>query len=178
MFSKSGGKKFVFRYPKISDSENIWRFYNKAIKEALKKGGNISSIKQVSLADEKKWVRDSIKKDENRKSVHIFVEYDNRIIGNSSIEKVGQAKNHVGNFGIVLLEKFTGKGIGARLMNKTIQLSKSKLRLEAIELRVFGNNKRAQNLYKKMGFKKVGRIKRGIKIKNSYQDDVIMVRYL
>ncbi len=172
------GKKIVIRHPKISDTRKVWKFYNQAIRESLAGGGFISRITPVSLKEEKKWVEGVIKKVRNKKCIQLLVECDNKIIGSLSVEKGDQAENHVGNFGIVLLEEFTGKGIGTRFMSKIIQLSKSGLDIEIVKLSVFGNNKRAQKLYKKLGFKEVGRIKNGIKVRGKYQDCITMVKYL
>ncbi len=39
-------------------------------------------------------------------------------------------------------------------------------------------NKIAQNLYRKMGFKKIGIVKKGIQYYGKYEDYIIMVRHI
>ena len=171
------GKKIIFRYPKLSDTKKIWKFYNRSIKESLQKGGLLSSVKSVTLKEERIWIKNQIKKIKKKDCVYILAEQQGKIIGTASVERVRNAQSHAGVFGIVILEKFTGKGLGTMLMNKIIQLAKKELKVEIIKLGVFGNNKRAQNLYTKLGFKETGRIKNGIKVKGRYQDEITMVKY-
>ena len=173
------GKKIIFRYPKISDSKPAMEFYNKSIKENLDAGGRLNDLKPVSAEKERKWLEEIIRKIKNKEALQIFAECESKIIGSSGISiSRNSAKSHAGDFGITILEEFTGKGLGTKLMNKTIEIGTADLGIEMVVLHVFSKNKRAINLYKKMGFKEAGRIKNGIKVGVKYQDDITMVKYL
>ena len=173
------GKKIIFRYPRITDSKIAMEFYNKSIKENLDAGGRLNDLKPIGLIKEKKWLAETIQKIDHKEAVHIFAECENKIIGSSGISITrDRAVSHVGDFGIVILEEFTGKGLGTTLMKTVIGMAKNKLGIELIKLEVFSQNKRAINLYNKMGFKEVGRIKKGRKVNGKYHDDVMMVKYL
>ncbi len=58
LYVEKNGKKtpVIIRYPKKSDVKEVWRFYNKVIKETE----NLSRISPVSLKDERKWIYDVI----------------------------------------------------------------------------------------------------------------------
>lgn len=173
------GKKIILRFPKPSDYKKCHKFYNQAIKESLEGGGFISSTKPVTLQSEKRWVTDIIKKIKKKKAVCILAEYHGRIIGNTDIRKEEfGAIGHIGNFGIVILHEFTRKGLGTRMMEEILPLAKKQLKIEIVKLGVFSNNKRAIRLYKKMGFKEAGKIKKGVKVKGRYQDHIQMVKHL
>ncbi|MCK4429215.1 MAG: GNAT family N-acetyltransferase, partial [Candidatus Aenigmarchaeota archaeon] len=64
------------------------------------------------------------------------------------------------------------------LMQELIKEAKKNLKIEIIELEVFAENKVALTLYKKVGFKKIGIVRKGYKKKRKYFDRVLMVKYL
>ena len=173
------GKKVVFRYPKRYDLEGIWKFYNKAIRESIAAGGNLSRHSKVTLKEESKWLRTAIERIRKKESIYLLVEAEGEIVGSSSID-LGpeESGKHVGFFGIALLESFTGIGIGTRLTKYIIEKARESLKIEIVRLNVFSNNIRAYKMYRNLGFHEIGRIKRGSKIKGRYSDDVIMVKYL
>ena len=173
------GKDIILRYPEKSDAKKLQKFINAAVKESLSQGGHLARTRPVSLSGEEIWVRDLIKKIENNKEVHVVAEYNKKIIGNADIRKESHDANaHIGVFGIVVLKEFTSKGLGTVLAEKIIKLAENKLKIEIVKLSVFENNKRAQGLYRKLGFEEIGRIKRGRKIKGKYADEILMVKYL
>lgn len=174
-----GCEKVILRYPKLSDYKQIWKFYNKAIKESLAGGGFLSRIRPVNLKEEKEWVKSAIEKTKKKKSIYMIAECNGRVIGATDVNKAPEdALAHTGTFGIAILEEFAGRGLGTRMMEKIINLAKSRLNIEIVKLSVFSNNKRAQGLYSKMRFVECGRISKGRKIKGKYGDEIIMVKYL
>ncbi len=173
------GKKVVLRYPKLSDCQKLQKFINQAIRESLNLGGNLGRTGFVTLSVEKKWLNGMIEGIKKKKVVFVLAECENRIVGSTEISKGDRdAYKHMGEFGIAVLEEFTGKGLGTKLTQIIINLAKKNLKTEIVKLSVFSNNKRAQGLYKKLGFKEIGRIKKGRKVKGKYADDVFMVKYL
>ena len=170
------GKKIpvIIRYPKKSDVNGIWKFYNKVIKETE----FLSRITPVSLKDEKKWVANAIKSMKKGNSAYIIIESDGKIVGSSTVErKSEEVHKHVGGFGIAILQEYTGIGLGRRLM-ELIEKEAKNMELEIIQLSVYGKNKVAHGLYKKTGFIEACKIPKLIKRKNSYDDDIIMYKAL
>lgn len=175
-YAEKNGKKIpvIIRYPKKSDVKEIWKFYNKVIKET----DFLARMTSISMKDERKWILDTVSSMRKNNKVQIFAESNGRIIGSASIErKRHQRKNQVGDFGIAILQEFSGLGIGKHMMDNTEKDAK-KMKFEMIELGVYGKNKIAQNLYDKMGFKVAGKIPKSVKSRKGYDDDIIMYKVL
>lgn len=79
---------------------------------------------------------------------------------------------HVGRLGMGVVREFRGQGIGARLLDATINQGRA-VGLEKIELSVYASNKPAIALYEKHGFVEESRKKQGRLIDGAY-DDVLL----
>ncbi|MFQ6074057.1 MAG: GNAT family N-acetyltransferase [Candidatus Bathyarchaeia archaeon] len=78
-------------------------------------------------------------------------------------------------FGIYLKRQYRSKGIGTRLLKRIIEIARLK-GFEMMKLTVFQTNQQALRLYKKFGFREIGRIRGGVKFLNgTYTDDIVMV---
>ncbi len=111
---------------------------------------------------------------------------DEFLIGAFDKEKmvgcVGAAKygthikyRHKLGLGISILEEFCNGGLGTAMMEYAIESAK-KTNIEQLMLGVYDDNKRAQALYKKVGFVEWGREPRAFKHKDgTYHDEIQMV---
>lgn len=102
------------------------------------------------------------------------------LAGNAGLSCAGNyiKIKHRAEFGISIKEKFWGNGIGSILLSEIIKVADI-IGYEQIELTVFSDNFKAQNLYKKYGFEIWGRNKNGYRLKDgSYRDELIMGRML
>ena len=168
------GKEIVFRTPTIKDSANVCAFYNKVIKETQ----FLSRITPVTLKEEKKWVESMGKKVKKKDAVYIGAFFSGKLIGSTSVErKSEQTQKHVGFFGICILQEFTGKGIGKKLMELAEKNARG-MKIEIMFLSVYGQNNIAQGLYRKMGFNEIGKMSNGIKHGSEYDDDILMCKVL
>lgn len=86
-------------------------------------------------------------------------------------------QRHRGSLGMGILPEYRGMGIGVRLMKAALMQAK-KCKLEKVELQVYTSNKRAVALYKKMGFKVEGEIKRYRKVGKKYFNCFCMGKFL
>ena len=164
----------IIRYPKKTDLREIWKFYNKVIKETE----GLSRVSPVTLGDEKKWIDDVLKSIKRDDKCQILAEANQNIVGSVGIHRLlEERRKHVGGFGIAILQEYAGLGLGKKLMEK-IEEDAMKMNLRIIELHVHGKNKIAQNLYKKMGFKIAGKTPKAVKIRGGYDDDVLMYKVL
>jgi len=101
--------------------------------------------------------------------------FNGEVTGGVSVSK---EKNGIGNLGISIKKDFRGLGLGEKLLKKAITDGAKKFNLRIITLEVLKINKIAINLYKKLGFEKVGVLKNGAKYYDRYEDAVIMAKYL
>ncbi len=170
------GKKLhvVFRYPRLSDVDGLLRFINAVMRESEFLRPN----KRITKEEELKWLRSVIGEMKNGNSSHVAVEINDRISGGGGVSTMNGASSHVGGPAIALRDKYTNLGIGTRLMGVLMGEAR-KLGVEVMKLSVFEKNVRAQHLYKKLGFKRVGVVPKTRKSKDgSYQGEVIMYKII
>lgn len=98
-----------------------------------------------------------------------------RVVGFASLYRFGlPALSHNARFGIGLLPGYRELGLGTKLMAKLLKMSRRKF--DVVYLEVFGKNRRAQKLYRKMGFETCGRIKNYVKGLKYGADDALLMQ--
>lgn len=84
-----------------------------------------------------------------------------------------QTECHVGVMGCGLLPEFRGRGLGAKLIAKTMKKAED-IGLKRVELTVNADNKNAVGLYQKLGFEIEGIKKKASLIDGKYVDIYMM----
>lgn len=147
--------KITIRKIKLSDAKEMNKTFNRAVK--TKEG--IHRLTPSSLKDSKEWLKGVLKKQKKGKAVQ-FVAYEGKTYAGSAGISIGDNREkHSGEFGILIDDKYRGKGLGKILMKLCLDWSKKK-NLKFVHLYVYENNKIAQKLYKKSGFKTVATLKK------------------
>ena len=168
------GTDIVIRYPKMSNAKELWKFINTLSKERtfiLYQG------EKVSLKKETEWLEKTMQRMKKKEEVGLSVFIGKKIIGMSGVRMGNKIKSHIGNFGILIRKEYRGEGIGWLLMNEVMMEAKKNLKnLKIVTLDVFEANKIAQNLYKKMGFKKYGFLPEGLMYRGGYTGDISMYK--
>ncbi len=117
-----------------------------------------------------KFVLDNI---ESNNAQYVAV-LENQIIGWADIIPSNRnTMTHVGHLGMGVLASFRGKGIGSRLLEKTIAHAWEQ-KLTRLELEVFSDNEIAIQLYKKNRFEIEGIKKCARLFENKYQNITVM----
>lgn len=168
------GKSYLIRYPNLSDANELHRYIN-----ALSKEKTFVSFQgeEISLEDEIEYVKSSLKKIDEKKSVQLIVECDNKIVGVSGIDSKPRVNSHVGVFGISIAKDFRGQGIGKKLIESVLKETENNLKhIKVIQLECFANNENACNLYKSVGFKEYGKLPKGIQYKGELVDEILMYK--
>lgn len=84
---------------------------------------------------------------------------------------------HCVDLGMAILPGYREQGLGTKLLAGLLKMCRGKY--DSVALFVFGKNKRAQGLYKKMGFKPCGGIKNAVKgLAYGYDDTLLMQKQL
>ena len=172
-----GGKKIKIRKLSRNDLRNVKKFRD-YINALVEENVQVIMNRRVSLKEEKKWLKEELKKIKNRKKIKLIAEKDNLIVGIVDIPVGSGRQSHVGDFGISIRNGYRGIGLGTYLMQKIIKLAKKELKPKPkiIRLSVFPTNKLAIGLYKKFGFKKVAKIPKQFKYKGKLIDEIIMIK--
>ncbi len=168
------GNKIVLRYPRLSDVGDFLHHINSMVEERT----FLSTSKKKTRKEEVRWLRGVLKSIRENKDVVVALEMNGKIMGSVMVRSEGECKEHVGNLGISLDKEARGMGLGKLLMKTGIDESAKKMKLKIIRLSLFAPNRVAYNLYRKMGFVEVGRVRKGMSHYGKYVDEIEMAKYL
>lgn len=163
------GKRVILRRPRWEDLDDLLAFINSLVDE----GADILQEKHVTREEEADWLGKLLASIEKGKTIGIVAEVDGKVVANSSVTFREGPMSHVGTLAIGVEKEYRRIGIGKELMKALIEESK-KAGLKVLVLSVMGSNKVAKTLYTKMGFKKAGKIPKGVFRKGRYIDLVRM----
>ena len=167
-FQLKDGRMVIFDELKEQDLRELIEVHNSVIEEGLYFHRN-EGLPNLETARE--WYQNHIKAG----LFYLATRVNRELVGGATIEPGPGKASHVAYFGIYLKRQFRSIGIGTRLIKRIIEIAQQK-GFEIIKLTVFQTNRQAFRLYKKFGFREIGRIKGGVKLLDgTYTDEIIMV---
>ena len=116
-------------------------------------------------------------KAESEREVEILAVVNGELAGSAGIHALG-AKckiRHRADFGISVLKKYWGLGIGRSLTEACIECAKA-AGYTQLELDVIADNERAAALYRSLGFTECGRNPRGMRSRTAGYQEVVSMR--
>ncbi|HNY35779.1 MAG TPA: GNAT family protein [Candidatus Pacearchaeota archaeon] len=168
-------EKIIFREPAISDVKSALEMINSLVKEKA----YILAQEKLTLNEEKKFFKKLLKEIETKTRVTLIIDVSEKCCGIGDISLIDKGvRKHVGELGILLKKEIRGRGLGEKLLKKVIEKAHKELKVKIVTLYAYSKNKVAINLYKKMGFKKLGTIKKGASHYGKLMDKDIMVKYI
>jgi RimJ/RimL family protein N-acetyltransferase len=128
-----------------------------------------------SRGDERRNVK-SVRRDPN---VAVFVaEAPDGVVGRLSIARDrGPYSSHVAELGLMVAANSRRRGIGTALMEEAVKWARGS-GITKLELTVFPHNEPAISLYRKLGFREEGLLRRRYFIQDRYVDAMLMARDL
>lgn len=127
---------------------------------------------QKTIEQIEEFIESTSKKDN---ALFIVAEVNGKVIGNLNFSAgLSPRTTHVGEFGVSVLKKYWGNGIGEELIKYLIEWSKKSGIIRKINLRVRTDNKRGTNLYKKLGFSQEGILTRDFFINGKFYNSISM----
>ncbi len=129
---------------------------------------------QFDAARESQFLK---KKADSDNEIEIIAMVDGVIAGTAGIEAAGMKYKirHRAEFGVSVLKKFWGLGIGQALMTSCIECAKT-AGYSQLELSVAAENIRALSMYKKAGFVEYGRNPKGFNSRITGFQEVVYMR--
>jgi len=167
--------EMIIESPNLADAKEIIQFLKVVQGETdfLAKGKEDVSI---AKKQEEKFINNI---NQSQKSLFLIVRYKDKIVATLTITSDKTPRtSHKAEFGMAVLKKCWGIGIGTNLINLMLEFAK-KVGLVRIELKVDADNVRAINLYKKFDFKIEGKLESyKMTDKDIYKDGLIMAKIL
>lgn len=170
-FAANDGRRVILRSIRWEDLDDCIEFINSLVEEEA----DILRDTKVSRQEEAEWLGRRLARIDKGEIIDIVAQVDGKMVANSEVEKRSGPMSHVGYLGIAIKSGYRGIGIGTKIMQALIEKSK-KVGLKILVLDVHDTNETAKALYKKMGFREVGRIPKGICKDGKYIDLVRMTR--
>ena len=128
-----------------------------------------------TLKEEKKWVKDRLAGIRKGKEILICAFDGKKLVGTCDAKRgYGKESRNV-EIGLAISKKYRGRGLGEKLIRKTIALVKKRLKPKNIHLRYVNGNTPAKNLYKKVGFREVARMPNWVLHRGKYRSSVFML---
>jgi len=172
-FKLKDGREAIIRTPRWEDLDDLMDFINSLVRE----GAPILREEEVNRIEEAEWLAKQLVRREKGELIHFVAEVDGKVVASAEIGKRRGHQKHVGVLGIAVKSGYRRLGIATKLVETLLQEAKRQ-GLKVIVLDVYEKNLPALNLYRKMGFKEVGRIPKAIFWKGEYIDDIQMVNVL
>ncbi|RLQ92432.1 GNAT family N-acetyltransferase [Falsibacillus albus] len=165
----------MIRTGKIEDSDALLELQRSVVSEekyliALREEFN------KTPAEQREWVQNIM---ENKNETFFVAEIDGEVVGWIVFTATQNRKRlaHTGTFGMMIGEKYRGRGIGKLLLSALMDWAEKNPVIEKVSLGVFSTNERAIALYKKMGFIEEGRKIKEFKFDDDvYVDDILMYK--
>lgn len=176
-FLLSNGQQLRIRDATIEDAAALLRMFQQAVSESDYLMTTPAEAQKLSLEQEKEFISTY---QNNPNQLFLICEVNGLVSGSLSITRARLSKqHHVGEFGIVVLQKYWNLGIARRMMNAMQQWVENHSAIRYIHLSVLANNEKALHLYRNFGFTEEGRKPKAV-LQNgqSYQDIILMGKWI
>jgi RimJ/RimL family protein N-acetyltransferase len=159
----------IIRELQIEDAENFLNLLNKTDTETtflLYENGE----RKTTVEEQRKTIQKGIEK-----GVLTFVLEDNKKLAGYIWGNIftTNRKKHCMYLAVAILQEYTGKGYGTKLMN-TLEKQAIESGINRLELEVSKENKVAISLYQKIGFEVEGVKRSAFLVNGNYEDELIM----
>lgn len=157
-----------------------WSLYKELRLKALRQDSIafLDSFEEALDKVDDYWMRHLNASEED--SITLFARASNKLVGMIAILFNTKVKTkHVAEIvGMYVDPKHRGKGIGIKLMQEIENKVREREDIKKIKLEVVETQEAAINLYKKQGFKVVGKLQNEFFEKGKYYDNLIMEKLL
>ena len=166
-FKLADGQTVTFEELKEKDLPGVVEALNSVISEDVYL---LFNEEITDMEEERRWYYDHMRAG----MTYLVARVNGKVVGGASIEPKRAKSSHVVVYGIFIMNKYRGLGIGTELTKAMIEIAK-KRGFEIMQLSVYASNPRAKHVYEKCGFSEVGTIKNGVKMRDgTYTDEIFM----
>jgi len=164
------GRTVLLRRPEAKDLRKIMKHINAIIDE----DAPIELNKRITLAAERKWMKNMLEDVKSGKTHVIVADFDGKIVGETNLTRGRGRSSHVAEYGISVAKAYRRLGVGSALTKYILDIGRRDRNIKVITLRVYEFNKKAMRMYEKFGFRKVARLSRRVAYKGKLYDAFVM----
>ena len=170
------GRQIIIRKIQRRDVHGIWENFNEVVEEKIYLPVYTPLINDM---DKMYWY-DNLTDAEN---IGVIAEdfnqsFRRRVVAQCTIEDLEwEAASHVGLLGIIVQKGYRNQGLGLQIIEYAKNIARNQNKKKII-LSTFVTNQMGLALYKRCGFKEVGRYSKQYKINDEYVDEVLMECWL
>jgi RimJ/RimL family protein N-acetyltransferase len=130
---------------------------------------------KATLKREMKWLEKTAREIDRGEKLALLLFVDGKIAGNCEVRR-GEAPDQMHNvtFGIAIRKEFRGMGFGELLLQSGIEAARKRFRPRNMWVDHYAKNRVAAQLYRKVGFVEVARLREYHSHYGTYDDKVIM----
>jgi len=166
-FKLADGRTVTFEELKEKDLPEVVEALNSVIREDVYL---LFNEEITDMEEERRWYYNHMKAG----MTYLVARVDGKVVGGASIEPKPAKMSHVVVYGIFIMNEYRGLGIGTELTKAMIETAK-KRGFEIMQLSVYASNPRAKRVYEKCGFREIGTIKDGVRMRDgTYTDEIFM----
>ncbi len=172
-FELDNGKEIQIKpLQEINDVFALCDFVN----ETRENSRFLGTDEPVDPENEADWLENRKEEIEESEYIYLAALDGDKIIGSSSVECKDGRKSHTAEAGVMIREKYRGNGLGTFMLKKAVEKARENPKMEVIYLKVFSPNKKAEHIYKKIGFEEVARLPKFFKSdEDDYGDEIWMI---
>lgn len=163
------GKTIFLRPIRAIDAQSVFRLANNPhvsfYLESFDAPVTLQKETQFVKAAERQW------KNKTEFVFAICLKKTGELIGCCGLSRYNPA-HHRATFGIWLGELFWGKGLGTQAAELAFRFGFEKLKLNRIKYSYLVTNKRSENVFKKLGLKKEGKIRQEVFKRGKFYDAI------
>ncbi len=172
-FRAKDGREVILRSPRWSDLDDMLELVNSLIEERAE----VNLCEPYSREEEAEWLAGLLASIEKGDRISVVAEVEGHVIGHVEV-RIGRCyESHTEVLGIAVKRGYRDLGIGTELMRMAEELARER-GLLLITLAVFATNSRAIHVYKKLGYRIIGRVPKGIYKDGVYVDKLLMAKEL
>ena len=175
-FRTADGRSIVLRNLGAHDTQALLKFAFSMFEEkaANRDLGLVAFDREPTLTEEKEYLSQIIRGRKAGEVVSVAAFDGTKLVGHCEVRRrMREDVVHAGTLGIAVLAGYRGVGLGEKLMGEALFQARQ-VGIWLVQLTVFANNSVAAGLYRKMGFKKAGRIPDKMLRDRRHIDEVIM----
>lgn len=130
-----------------------------------------SSYEENLLYTEEDW-RKYLERAANGETILLFAEVDGKIVGSAGafFYKAAKEKHKATIFGVGVLPEYHGQGIGRQLVEAVMVRLQAMPHIKKMDLAVTTSQQAAVKLYEKLGFVRVGEMKKELFVDGQFYD--------